>query len=1144
MLGLVTFAAVLSPARGISLDWAGSFTNSWNTNINWSPKNEPTSGDTVNFNGIALIVLRTSPVLDANSTIQTMNVHGDHFTFGAWSFKQINGAVLTVTDSTNIGLPTTTTPSTTSLDGFLLNTHRLQVGGQMTAVITGNANVTTTGSLSTTHGSVLNLNSGSLNLAANTSHDLNDTSTLNVSGGTLNLGTNATLNAKATSTLNFSGGYNVTNNALLRAQGGGDIVSTSFIDVGNGGAGFLTVNQAGSTITAQSNISDWGRDATGRAVVDIFTGGTTTVSALRLGTSDAQASLNVSGGTLNVNSTFQAGGGAVSRSVQTTVQDSGTMTVNGAATFNNQADVNLVSGTLDFNNIATFNAGSRFDITGGTLDTTNQSLTINGGTLTRSTSGALSSGSALRVQAGGTATFDNFFDIGSGNSAALTVTGTGSTFTAGGTTDWGFGSGGATVSIDNNGVANFNSLRIGSNNGAASVVVASGGWLVPKVLTVGGGSNNRTVSLTINSNGTVFIPDPNAINTFNDKAVLNLQGGTFDPTGNVTFFTGSTANISSGGFNIRDGKTLTLQGGVINRTDTTTTGQSFGGTMAINSAGRFESVGSVSVGQFEAWTINVDGTNSLLSTRTDLNLGGLQAAQVGTITTTNGGRILVGDASNLGGVFAANDMFVSDLDAPAANAGGSLRIHNASVFNYAGNICVANQANHFGKIEVSGTNSRLTASGLVVIGRFGNGTADVLSGGELRSNGPMVQSFDPGSNSTINVTGPSSLMRADGNLVVGRAGNAVLNISAGGRAESGGITLLGEVAGGSGAITITGANSRFNATSNLSLDLGSTVTITSGGSLSVGGSASITGNASSINLQTGGTLSTQNFQSNGGNFNWTGGTLDLTSGLINLGGPLLVPGGGTLKGAGTITGNLAFGSGGSYGTEINATSGSSDQFMVTGTVNINSAATLTGVVTGNLVNGQKYFIVVNDGTDAVVGNFSGLTQGALFGTFGGIALKISYIGDSASGTITGGNDIVLYADSPYNNWSGGAPFDGDANGDGVSNGLAFLLGAPHPNAPALALLPTVTGDASGLVLTFEMLNAAARGGATLSVEHSSDLGIGDLWTTVAVPDATGGPTGGVTFTITGSNPLEVTATISASQAASGQLFGRLKAVNP
>jgi len=142
---------------------------------------------------------------------------------------------------------------------------------------------------------------------------------------------------------------------------------------------------------------------------------------------------------------------------------------------------------------------------------------------------------------------------------------------------------------------------------------------------------------------------------------------------------------------------------------------------------------------------------------------------------------------------------------------------------------------------------------------------------------------------------------------------------------------------------------------------------------------------------------------------------------------------------------------------------------------------------------------------------------------------------------------TLVGGSPYDTWSGGAPFDGDANGDGVSNGLAFLLGADGPNDNALGLLPTVTESGGNLVLSFDMLKPGNRGAASLSIEHSRDLGIADPWTTVAVPDSNGGPTSGVTFVVgTGAGTTNpVTATISASEAnGTGKLFGRLKAENP
>ncbi len=116
----------------------------------------------------------------------------------------------------------------------------------------------------------------------------------------------------------------------------------------------------------------------------------------------------------------------------------------------------------------------------------------------------------------------------------------------------------------------------------------------------------------------------------------------------------------------------------------------------------------------------------------------------------------------------------------------------------------------------------------------------------------------------------------------------------------------------------------------------------------------------------------------------------------------------------------------------------------------------------------------------------------------------------------------------------------DDNNDGVSNGLAWLLGAADPDVNAFAKLPTVTESESGLVLEFSFLNAANRGSAVLSVEHSNDLGNLDAWTAIAVPEVSGGPVSGVTFVITANgNFNDVVATISFSEAPGGRIFGRL-----
>ena len=139
--------------------------------------------------------------------------------------------------------------------------------------------------------------------------------------------------------------------------------------------------------------------------------------------------------------------------------------------------------------------------------------------------------------------------------------------------------------------------------------------------------------------------------------------------------------------------------------------------------------------------------------------------------------------------------------------------------------------------------------------------------------------------------------------------------------------------------------------------------------------------------------------------------------------------------------------------------------------------------------------------------------------------------------------LTLFAE-----WSGGAGFEIDTNGDGISNGMAFLLGAAGPNADATGLLPTVSESGGDLILVFDCLAIADRGSAELRVEHSSDLGVGDPWeaTVDEVPDSDDAVAdNGVTFVVDEVvvDPLHrVTATIDSAEAGgSGRLFGRLEA---
>ena len=83
--------------------------------------------------------------------------------------------------------------------------------------------------------------------------------------------------------------------------------------------------------------------------------------------------------------------------------------------------------------------------------------------------------------------------------------------------------------------------------------------------------------------------------------------------------------------------------------------------------------------------------------------------------------------------------------------------------------------------------------------------------------------------------------------------------------------------------------------------------------------------------------------------------------------------------------------------------------MVNGGVSLNGAT--LNVILGYHPNAaDRYFLIVNDGTDAIGSTFAGLPNGQsrLF-AFDGMAHTgwIYYTGDFASNSLVGGNDIVL-----------------------------------------------------------------------------------------------------------------------------------------
>lgn len=120
-------------------------------------------------------------------------------------------------------------------------------------------------------------------------------------------------------------------------------------------------------------------------------------------------------------------------------------------------------------------------------------------------------------------------------------------------------------------------------------------------------------------------------------------------------------------------------------------------------------------------------------------------------------------------------------------------------------------------------------------------------------------------------------------------------------------------------------------------------------------------------------------------------------------GRLTVSGGRVAPGAsaGILTcSNVTFNTGSTFEVELNGTTAGTgyDQLNVRGSVNL-SNTTLQVSIGGAPAEGDQFRILNNDGTDSIVGAFTGLTNGARF-TVNGLPFQISYTGGT-------GNDVVL-----------------------------------------------------------------------------------------------------------------------------------------
>ncbi|MBC8106393.1 MAG: hypothetical protein H7Z14_07380 [Anaerolineae bacterium] len=519
---------------------------------------------------------------------------------------------------------------------------------------------------------------------------------------------------------------------------------------------------------------------------------------------------------------------------------------------------------------------------------------------------ALGNGARLRIAGGGDVFGNSFIDLGNGNTGTLIVDGAGSTIQASSSiSDWGAGTAGsATVTFSNSGVGTYSTLRIGQSQGSAQVALLSSSQLTTTTgFAMGSAGNHGTLVFNVNG-GTL---QNNGTSSFQNGSKVNLTHGAINLNGDATFGPGSTLSWSGGNVNIASGKTLTLDGGIVNRTigsgslsngatlriiNSATAGGQFNtdsyfdiangsgaitGTLSVSGVGsRFNSTaGLTDYGRNPGNFATVSFSNTGVGTYA----GGLRVAENGgkaLVTLSSGGQLNVGGAS---GLLTGNGSIASSA-ATINISGGSL--NSLTTANFRGGTVINLSS---GALNLTGDSTFATGASLNQTG----GSLGIPSGKTLAfdgGTGTLSGSTGLPTGSTLRITNAGHFdvngffdVATVGTLLVDGAGSRIT--TAGGTPSDWGINAGHSATitfSNSGAGTYTGLQMSANGGKTLA-NISSSARLTTGSLLTGGGAANVTVNVSGGTLNSTGTANFRN-----------GTTVNYSAGSIGIGGMLTTEG--------------------------------------------------------------------------------------------------------------------------------------------------------------------------------------------------------------------------------------------------------------
>jgi fibronectin-binding autotransporter adhesin len=986
------------------------------------------------------------------------------------------GAAANSTTALRIGTTTSGASFTTGTGLFTISpTATVSVG---TGAITGTLNAN--GSL-TVDGGVLQAASGSLfNFAAG--------KTLAVQNGgrvTFNAGyttANSTYNISGMNSkleaLGVGGALAIANGGQVNVSAMGLLSSISYLDVGNGTNGTLSVDGAGSRASATGTLSEWGVGG-GTGTVTFSNSANGQFAAIDISTGSVPNSIGIvnvqSGATLtNLGGVDIGGNSATGSFAAFTVTGAGSaVTQTGTSSMIvGTSDVGAVDGTLTLSSGGTWTTGTGsmainprglVDIqSGGTLNA-NASPFVSGGVLQAANGSAfnLATGKSLTVENAGHVTI-------SIPNHHLTV------------------AGGAQAFIDTGGqVSSTGSIRVGDTTNGTLVVDGAGSQV---------SASQGLICGNAGGTGTV---------TFSNSATGQFPGG--------IIVSNQALDSSSGTVNVQSGATLTNLGSV-----------TIGGNIAGGSG-----------------TFTVTGTNSAVTQNaaSTLTLGTGDSGTFGTLNITNGGAWTVGSSTNLNFQGLINiDGGFADLKALNLNDGtitfnrGSLSFADGLTIDASG-LTIDENNDHLliaattvldssRSMSVNGTTTIQPFTTFTLAGGTFN-TADLVNHGTLNfqsgtlgfigaggltigGGGPLGSTFTLGAGRNLNVTNTTTINPGSLLLVESGAGFSTGSLANSGEFDLDGLAATANATTvsnsglirGEGRIVATAASNAFtnNSTGELRAENGQRIKI-------IGTNAA---NSGKINLQ--------------------GGTAEFTQPLTNgstgqiLGRGTLITGGTGLTNSGNIA--LSGGLTDVFGDLNNATSSATKGITISGSAGV--------TFWDDVTNGAGSLFKVSSGSSAT---FFGAFGGGGISGGGQVNMEADVTPGFSPAAVTFGGNLTFDSTSTLHIDIGGTtPGNGPNNHDQVNvvgaaalggtldlvpfNGFAPVAGdkfvvMTYANASGTFATVTGTTPAPGLTYTpvYSPTNltilTTVTGEKTWAVDSSGNASLGANWTGGVAPSGIG-----------------------------------------